>query len=46
MTTMFTTTIMTNMTNITNIVGDFGGHPNLAHVDPAPLGLHKLGLKE
>ena len=24
-------------------VGDFGGLPNLAHVDPAPLGLDKGG---
>ena len=27
-------------------VGDFDWLPNLAHVDPAPLGLVKLGLKE
>ena len=27
-------------------IGDFGGLPNMAHVDPAPLGLDKLELKE
>ena len=39
-------TTMTTMTNMTTVVGDSSGLPNLAQVDPAPLGLDKLGLRE